>query len=498
MTTTQLPPHDIEAEEAVVASVMVDAEAWGKVCGILTQWDFFREKNGWIFQACADLTADGIGLNQVTVGHQLARQDRLEELGGLAYLSRVITELPTPVGVEHYAAIVKKDAIYRKAIEKASRLAQTAYNGGGQLQVLFDAFLAAGEELRVQAAGLLGISALDCQPETLADVLDSEDDPLDAVITDGGEGAVLTTDGQGFIVGMAGLGKTNLILRISRGLCEGSYALGYQVPVPRRVLHIALEGSKRGLNRRLRKVWDGADPEAISRYERWKTRLNLAEPADLNRLDIAIQRARPEVLIIDPLRNAHPWDENKSDESAKLMAILDNIIATHHVALILIHHSRKLPQFARHDNGLDALRGSTALAGWVQFVLGISQETGNIRDRFVLVWNKTRDAEEVLEPLVVDFDRSTLDFIIDENAAAGGRVSDDAILTAIFNNGGSMRGKELIEGFVQGAGAGVSKTREAIRALVKVGKLIEFIAPVDAKSRAKTYRLPDDEGLEIR
>ena len=494
----QLPPHDIEAEEAVIASVMVDAEAWGKVCGIVTQWDFFREKNGWIFQACADLTADGISLNQVTVGHQLARQDRLEELGGLAYLSRMITDLPTPVGVEHYAQIVRKDALYRSAIIRAQNVISAAYRAKGNLTELLDDWQRAGEELRGEATGLLGLS-VDCQPERLEDVLDAEDDPLDAIITDGGEGAVLTTDGQGFIVGPAGLGKTNLILRISRGLCEGSYALGYQVPVPRRVLHIALEGSKRGLNRRLRKVWADADPEAIARYERWKTRLNLTEPADRTRLDLAIERAKPDVVIIDPLRNAHTWDENKSDESAQLMAILDNIITTHHVALILIHHSRKLPQFARHDNGLDALRGSTALAGWVQFVLGISQETGNIKDRFVLVWNKTRDAEEILEPLVVDFDRETLDFIIDENAAAGGKVSDDAILTAIFNNGGTMRGLELVEGFVHGAGASERTVRTTLRALVRTGKLVEFITAEDMlKRKAKSYRLPDNEGLEAQ
>ena len=492
----QLPPHDIEAEEAVIASVMVDPDAWGSVCGIVKPSDFFRDKHGQIFQACADLTADGIGLNQVTVGHLLARKEQLEEVGGNAYLSKLTTDLDTPVGCEHYAQIIRRDALYRSVIIRAQNVISRAYRADGNLTELLDGWQRAGEELRAEATGLLGLS-VDCQPERLEDVLDAEDDPLDAIITDGGEGAVLTTDGQGFIVGPAGLGKTNLILRISRGLCEGSYALGYQVPVPRRVLHIALEGSKRGLNRRLRKVWADADPEAIARYERWKTRLNLTEPADRTRLDLAIERAKPDVVIIDPLRNAHIWDENKSDESAQLMAILDNIITTHHVALILIHHSRKLPQFARHDNGLDALRGSTALAGWVQFVLGISQETGNIKDRFVLVWNKTRDAEEILEPLVVDFDRETLDFIIDENAAAGGKVSDDAILTAIYGNGGTMRGTELIEGFVHGAGAGESKTREAIRALVKAGKLIEFIAPVDAKSRAKSYRLADHEGLEV-
>ena len=97
--TTQLPPHDVEAEEAVIASVLVDAEAWEKVCGIVQPADFFREKNAWAFQACIDLTADGVGLNTVTVGHALARKEQLEDVGGVAYLSKLTTDLDTPVGV---------------------------------------------------------------------------------------------------------------------------------------------------------------------------------------------------------------------------------------------------------------------------------------------------------------------------------------------------------------------------------------------------------------
>ena len=73
-------------------------------------------------------------INQVTVGHELARRDRLEEMGGLAYLSRLVTELPTPVGVEHYARIVKRDAIYRRLIEVAGKIAQMAYKGGADLE----------------------------------------------------------------------------------------------------------------------------------------------------------------------------------------------------------------------------------------------------------------------------------------------------------------------------------------------------------------------------
>jgi hypothetical protein len=496
--TDRLPPHDIEAEEAVIASVMVDPEAWASVCGIVTQWDFFREKNGWIFQACADLTADGISLNQVTVGHLLARKDQLEEVGGNAYLSKLTTDLATPVGCEHYAQIVRKDALYRSAIIRAQNVISAAYRAKGNLTELLDDWQRAGEELRGEATGLLGLPE-ECRAESLADILNAEDDALDAVITDGGEGAVLTSDGKGFIVGPPGLGKTNLALRMSRGLCEGSYALGYRVPAPQTVLMISLEGSKRTLKRRLQKVWEDAEPDAIARFHLARITLNLAEPTDLNRLNLLLEQVRPTVVIIDPLRNAHPWDENASDQAARLTGTLDAIIARQHIALILIHHDRKLPPFVRQSTGLEGVRGSTALTGWVQFVLGMSHESGNLKDRFVLVWSKTRDAEELLEPLVVDFDREHLDFIIDENAAAGGKVSDDAILTAIFNNGGVMRGLEVVEGFVHGAGASERTVRTTLRALVRTGKLVEFITAEDMlKRKAKSYRLPDNEGSEAQ
>jgi hypothetical protein len=262
---------------------------------------------------------------------------------------------------------------------------------------------------------------------------------------------------------------------------------------------ISLEGSKRTLKRRLQKVWEDAEPDAIARFHLARITLNLAEPTDLNRLNLLLEQVRPTVVIIDPLRNAHPWDENASDQAARLTGTLDAIIARQHIALILIHHDRKLPPFVRQSTGLEGVRGSTALTGWVQFVLGMSHESGNLKDRFVLVWSKTRDAEELLEPLVVDFDREHLDFIIDENAAAGGKVSDDAILTAIFNNGGVMRGLEVVEGFVHGAGASERTVRTTLRALVRTGKLVEFITAEDMlKRKAKSYRLPDNEGSEAQ
>src|SRR4030065_14159 len=57
----------------------------------------------------------------------------LEERGGVAYLSQLVTELPTPLGVEYYAQIVQRDAVYRRLIDAAGKITQLGYQGGADL-----------------------------------------------------------------------------------------------------------------------------------------------------------------------------------------------------------------------------------------------------------------------------------------------------------------------------------------------------------------------------
>jgi len=134
LVAEKLPPHDVEAEDAIVASLLVDSEAIHHVAPIVKPEDFFREKNAWAYEACLALFDRNEAINQVTVAHELARRERLEEVGGAAYLSRLVAELPTAVGVEHYARIVKRDAIYRQLIQRSAQIAQMAYQGGPDLE----------------------------------------------------------------------------------------------------------------------------------------------------------------------------------------------------------------------------------------------------------------------------------------------------------------------------------------------------------------------------
>jgi replicative DNA helicase len=133
----RLPPHDIEAEEAVIASLMVDPQAMLAVVGILKAHDFFREKNGWIYDACVSLWNRDEVVNQITVAHELATRDLLEEAGGQTYLSDVIRRLPTSLGVEFYARIVKRDATYRGLIHAATGIMQMAYEAPAEIENVF-------------------------------------------------------------------------------------------------------------------------------------------------------------------------------------------------------------------------------------------------------------------------------------------------------------------------------------------------------------------------
>jgi replicative DNA helicase len=130
----QLPPHDIQAEESVVASLLIDGEAIYKVTPILSPRDFFREANAWTYEACCAVWDRNEAINQVTVAHELDRRGHLEDVGGLTYLSELILNLPTPVGVEHFAHIVKRDALYRQMINAATTIAQIGYQAGPDLE----------------------------------------------------------------------------------------------------------------------------------------------------------------------------------------------------------------------------------------------------------------------------------------------------------------------------------------------------------------------------
>ena len=130
MINEKLPPYDVEAEEAVVGSLLIDSDAILEVNASLKPDDFFTQQNKWVYEACLSIYERHESINQITVAHELAQRGKLEEIGGAAYLSQLIAQVPTSVHIKDYADIVSRLSVMRRLIRAASQIAAIGYEAG--------------------------------------------------------------------------------------------------------------------------------------------------------------------------------------------------------------------------------------------------------------------------------------------------------------------------------------------------------------------------------
>jgi replicative DNA helicase len=121
----RLQPHNIENEEALIGSILINPDAliWCDEIGI-TQDDFFIHRNGWVFAAAKKL---GAHCDIVSLCDELERQGQLEELGGAAHLTYLLNVTPTSAHAGYYARTVKRDAVRRNLITAAGEIAQLSF-----------------------------------------------------------------------------------------------------------------------------------------------------------------------------------------------------------------------------------------------------------------------------------------------------------------------------------------------------------------------------------
>lgn len=131
----KLLPHDIEAEEALLGSLLIDPDAILKVVSTLKGVDFFDGMHADIYDACLALYQRSDAINQITVAHELMRLDRLERVGGAAYLSHLIGAVPTSLHAEYYGNIVERMSVMRKLIMAGARIAAIGYESGPDIDV---------------------------------------------------------------------------------------------------------------------------------------------------------------------------------------------------------------------------------------------------------------------------------------------------------------------------------------------------------------------------
>ena len=129
----KLLPHDIEAEEAVIGSLLIDGECFVRLAPVLQSADFYRERNSVCYDAADALFQRGQAIDQTTLAGELARTEKLETVGGMAYLSHLVAVTPTSAHAEDYAEIVLRTSTMRKLIAAAARISELGYNDTGDV-----------------------------------------------------------------------------------------------------------------------------------------------------------------------------------------------------------------------------------------------------------------------------------------------------------------------------------------------------------------------------
>jgi replicative DNA helicase len=134
----RLPPHDIDAEEAALGSLLIDGVAINKIEFLIQPQDFYSERNHWVYESCIALYQRSEAINQITVAQELSRQDKLEKCGGAAYLSHLISVCPTSLDIEYYAKIVYRLSMMRKLIFASDQISNIGYNADPDVEASLD------------------------------------------------------------------------------------------------------------------------------------------------------------------------------------------------------------------------------------------------------------------------------------------------------------------------------------------------------------------------
>ena len=138
MELGKIPPHDIEAEQAVIGSMLTDKDAIMSAVETLKPEDFYREDNKIIYEAILNLYNRADPVDIITLKTELQSMKQLEAVGGLEYIAQLPDKVPTTANVEQYIKIVEEKSALRALIKKANELISLGYDQTQDVEDILD------------------------------------------------------------------------------------------------------------------------------------------------------------------------------------------------------------------------------------------------------------------------------------------------------------------------------------------------------------------------
>lgn len=223
MESYKIPPHSVEAEQAVIGGLMLDNETWDQIADLINADDFYRRDHRLIFAAIAALVNEGIPFDVVTLAEHLGKHGELEKAGGMPYLGALVKNTPTAANIKAYATIVREYSVKRQLIHVGTQISESGFQSEGRNS---DELLDGAERLVFEIAdkGAKGRKGFVDMKEVLTRVVDRIDtlfhqaEPITGVPTGFSDFDGMTSGLQKsdliIIAGRPAMGKTTFAINI--------------------------------------------------------------------------------------------------------------------------------------------------------------------------------------------------------------------------------------------------------------------------------------------
>ncbi|AWN24786.1 DnaB-like helicase N-terminal domain-containing protein [Streptomyces sp. NEAU-S7GS2] len=367
----RVPPNDLEAEQAVLGSLLLSATAF-ELVGDLQPERFYRPAHAVIFAACRELADRNEPVDPITTAALLQKKGRLARVGGASYLHTLVQCVPTAANADHYGAIVEECALRRDGIEASVRTLEALHRGQGAAAEMVEAGV---EELRLVRDRRPG---LDHAPVSLREFLDQTDDEPQWILP-----GLLARWDRLVVTGGEGSGKSLLARQMLVRAASGLHPWARERIAPQRCLLVDVENSGGQVRPWLRQMnqaaqAEGAEPGADGRLvvEVVEQGLDLQRAADRSRLLRLVESSRPDLIAIGPLYKLSSGRPNEEETASTVMSALHALrVASDGAALVIEGHAPHQQPGAR----LRELRplGSTLWMRWPEFGFALSPVMGS-------------------------------------------------------------------------------------------------------------------------
>jgi replicative DNA helicase len=409
-------PHSLDAERSVLGAILLRNEAFNEAAEVVDADDFYREAHRRIFNKMVALQERNEPIDFITLREELSRSNELDEVGGAAYLAKLVDGVPRTTNVTHYANIVKEKSTRRALIHQANQIVEAAYDGDLDAdEVMDDAerriFQVADKRIR---SGFVPLSELVRDSFATIEKLQSHKGLVTGVPTGFTELDEMTSGLQpGDLVIVAArpsMGKTSYVLNIAQHCAthhESPMTVGFfSLEMSKEQLFMRLLTSEARLDaHRLRSGFLSTDDygklvHAIGRLE--QARIFIDDTASIGVLEMRAKARRLQaehglhLLIIDyiQLMQGRGRFDNRQQELASISRSLKGLAKELRCPIIALSQLSRAPE-ARSDHRpqLSDLRESGALEQDADLVMFIFRPA-------VYEKEKTPETENVAEIII--------------------------------------------------------------------------------------------------